>query len=280
MGEAAVRPPHVAGAFYPAAPRLLEEEVQDLLARARETVGDAATRDPGAALAGLIVPHAGYIYSGPVAAVAYARLASERPAPRHIAVLGPAHFVPRRGAAVPAVDAWQTPLGRTTIDRELRAVAAEAGAWIDDRPHAPEHAVEVQLPFLGAVCPDVPVLPVTVSDMEPMAVADLIDRLTDVPGTLIVISTDLSHYLDLDRARSVDERTASAIEARDESRIGMEDACGVYALRGAVRWAARRSLTVRRLRLATSADTAGGPARVVGYGAFAFERPPSPGSGA
>jgi hypothetical protein len=270
---AGVRPAHVAGAFYPGNAEVLTAEVATLLEAARAQGGPVPPGGPAGTLAGLAVPHAGYRYSGPVAAAAYARLASERPAPAHLAVLGPAHFVARRGASVPSVDAWETPLGRVAIDPDLRAAAVAGGAWVDDRPHATEHAVEVQLPFLTVVCPGVPVLPVALSDVEPDPVADLIERLTGVPGTLIVVSTDLSHYLDQARARLVDERTALAIEARDETRIGPEDACGVYALRGAVRWAGRHALVVRRVRLATSADTAGGPERVVGYGAFTMERP-------
>jgi MEMO1 family protein len=268
--EAGSRPAHVAGSFYPGSARELAAEVRDLL----RSVDPPSVTAP---LAALVVPHAGYAYSGPVAAVAYARLAAERPAPAHVAVLGPAHFAARRGAVLPASEAWETPLGPVQVDRTLRAAAVAEGAWVDDEPHATEHAVEVQLPFITTVLPGVPVLPVAVSDVDPDPVADLVEALAAVPGTLVIVSTDLSHYLDVVRARASDERTAAAIEARDDARIGPDDACGVFALRGLVRWAARHALPVRRLALATSADTAGEPERVVGYGAFALERPPDAG---
>jgi AmmeMemoRadiSam system protein B len=135
--DQAVRPARVAGSFYPGSAAELTASVQALLDEARltEAVPAPPTRSSGN-LAGLIVPHAGYVFSGPVAAAAYARLAGEDPAPSHIVVLGPAHFVSRRGAVVPRVDAWETPLGLVAIDRELRAAAAAAGAWVDDRPRA------------------------------------------------------------------------------------------------------------------------------------------------
>lgn len=281
MTDASTRPAHVAGAFYPGSAEALAAEVRRLLETTRTgSYGAPAPRTTGGSLVGLIVPHAGYAYSGPVAAAAYERLARESSPPAHVAVLGPAHFVARRGAAVPGVDAWETPLGLTIVDPELREAAVSEGAWVDDRPHAPEHAVEVQLPFLAAVCPGASVLPVTVSDMDPDRVADLVERLAAIRRTLVIVSTDLSHYLDLARARAADERTAAAIMARDDARIGADDACGHHALRGILRWAARHYLSIERLALATSADTAGGPERVVGYGAFAIERADSWGSGA
>jgi AmmeMemoRadiSam system protein B len=267
----------VAGSFYPARRDELEREVRGLLAAARDAAetGWSAEGAPPAAgppdLAGLIVPHAGYRYSGPVAAAGYVRLAAARSRPSHLAVLGPSHFVALRGMAVPPMDAWETPMGRVSVDPELRSTAVAAGARQDDGPHGPEHATEVQLPFLQAVCPGVPVLPVAVGDVDPGPVADLIGRVVSVPGTVVIVSTDLSHYLDLARARVADERTARAIEARDPAAIGAHDACGATALRGFLEWAARGGLAVRRLRLATSADTAGEPGRVVGYGAFALE---------
>lgn len=284
MADASTRPAHVAGAFYSGSAEALAAEVRRLLeaagARPRAPADPSAPSHADGSLGGLIVPHAGYAYSGTVAATAYVRLARETLPPAHVAILGPAHFVARRGAAVPGVDAWETPLGLTIVDTVLRAAAVSEGAWVDDRPHAPEHAVEVQLPFLSVVCPGVPVLPITVSDMDPDRVADLVERLAAISGTLVIVSTDLSHYLDLARARAADERTAAAIVAREDARIGVDDACGHFALRGILRWAARRSLSIERLALATSADTAGGPERVVGYGAFAIERAGSWGSGA
>ncbi len=255
------RPPAVAGAFYPADPEELTADVDRLLADARPA---EATGDPLA----LVVPHAGYVYSGPVAATAYALLRHR--AIERVVLLGPAHFVPLAGAAVTAADGWRTPLGVVSIDPGLRETAVAAGAVVDDRAHDPEHAVEVQLPFLQRVLGGFRALPVAVGVAEPEAVADLIAAL--VPDALVVVSTDLSHYLDDATAKALDRRTADAVLAREPERIGRDDACGSFALRGVVELARRDDLRVRLLDLRTSADTAGDPWRVVGYGSFAVER--------
>lgn len=260
---AAERPPAVAGTFYPSHADELAATVDGLLARA------AAPPDVDGLMA-LVVPHAGYVYSGPVAASSYALL-RDRPVAR-VAILGPAHFVPIAGSAVPGADGWRTPLGTVPIDAELRAAALRSGATLDDAVHEREHAVEVQLPFLQrAVGPSVGALPVAVGVADPTVVADLIAAL--VPLALVVVSTDLSHYLDDATARRVDRRTADAVLAKEPDRIGREDACGSFALRGLVELARREGLPVRLLDLRTSADTAGDPRQVVGYGAFAVARP-------
>lgn len=256
------RPPAVAGAFYPADPDELAADVDRLLAGARpaEAVGEPLA---------LVVPHAGYVYSGPVAATAYALLQDRAIA--RVALLGPAHFVPLVGAAVTAADGWRTPLGVVSIDPALRETAAAAGAVVDERAHEPEHAIEVQLPFLQrALGAGFQALPIAVGVSEAAAVADLIAAL--LPYALVVVSTDLSHYLDDATARTLDRRTADAVLAREPERIGRDDACGSFALRGLVELARRDHLLVRLLDLRTSADTAGEPWRVVGYGAFAVER--------
>lgn len=254
-----VRPPAVAGTFYPADPRELAAAVDGMLAGAK---GD------GAAPVALVAPHAGYVYSGPVAASAYALLRGTEV--RRVAILGPAHFVPLRGCAVPAAEAWATPLGEVPID----AAAREAvGVPVDDGPFEPEHSLEVQLPFLQRVLLDgFSVLPVAVGACAPANVADTIARLP--PDALVVVSTDLSHYHNDATAKRRDRRTAEAVLALDPDAIGSEDACGAFALRGIVEHARRRGLAAELLDLRTSADTAGEPYRVVGYGAFAFrERP-------
>lgn len=250
----------MAGTFYPAHPATLAATVDGLL------VGLPSSANQPAAL---IVPHAGYQYSGPVAARAYVTLAGAgESAP--VVLIGPSHFVPLTGLAAPAAAAWRTPLGVVDVDR---ASAEAAELPVDDRPHAREHALEVQLPFLQRVFgAGLSILPIAVGQSSPAKVADALDRLAEIAAALIVVSTDLSHYHDDATARRRDARTAAAILARDPARIADEDACGAYALRGALAWAARHDLQVRQLDLATSADTAGGPERVVGYGAFAISR--------
>jgi AmmeMemoRadiSam system protein B len=249
-----------AGSFYPQDPAELIASVDGLL------VGvDAAAGSSIPPATALIVPHAGYRYSGPVAATAYARVEASRCA----VVLGPAHFVPLGGCAVPAADAWATPLGEVPIDAGLREAAVAAGARIDDRPHAPEHSLEVQLPFLQRVMPEgSTVLPVAVGVGEAGDVADLIEVLSDAKDHLVIVSTDLSHYHDAETARELDRRTADAVLARDPTAIGPFDACGVFALRGIVEFARRRDAPIHLLDLRNSADTAGDPSSVVGYGAF------------
>jgi AmmeMemoRadiSam system protein B len=228
--------------------------------------GGAPIGDPPPAV---IVPHAGYRYSGPVAASAYRLLRAAGDRVRRVALLGPAHFVPLGGAAVPGSPAWDTPIGTAAIDPVLREVAAGAGAVIDDGPHEPEHALEVQLPFLMRLLgAGTTFLPVAVGRAGAEVVAGLVEALWGEVD-LVVVSTDLSHYLDVHAARLRDRRTADAVLARRAEAIGPEDACGLFALRGIVQLARVRDLPIRLLDLRTSADTLGDPDRVVGYGAFA-----------
>lgn len=259
--SAAVRPPAVAGLFYPAAAARLAAEVDALLS-------DAAIAE-GPPPHAVVAPHAGYVYSGPVAATAYAALRRRADAIRRVALLGPAHFTPLRGAAVPQVDAWATPLGDLRVDAGLRDAAVAAGAVEDDAPHAREHAVEVQLPFLQRLGAHEPtVLPVCVGETSIDEAAALV-RVLWAAADLVVVSTDLSHYLPDDAARAADRRTADAVVGLRAAEIGPYDACGVFALRGLVEHVRRIGATIRLLDLRTSADTAGGRERVVGYGAFA-----------
>ncbi|MGY1682912.1 AmmeMemoRadiSam system protein B [Geodermatophilus sp. SYSU D01176] len=260
-----VRPPAVAGRFYPADP----EELRDLVDRLLAAAGGRPRPVPPAAL---VAPHAGYRYSGAVAATAYAPLSTALPdAVRRVVLLGPAHLWPLEGMAVPAVDAFATPLGTVAVDDDARtAAAALPGVVVDDRPHDGEHSLETQLPFLQRVLgPEVAVLPVLVGRTQPDSVAAV---LTALDGALAVVSTDLSHYLDERSARERDRRTADAVLARDAGAVGQGDACGSSALRGLLHHAAARDLTVELLRLATSADSGAGRARVVGYGAFLLHR--------
>ncbi len=260
----AVRKPAVAGRFYPADPRALAAAVDEML-------GAAADPPPGVAPpAGIVVPHAGYRYSGPVAASAYARLAPLADRVRTVVVLGPAHYEPVATVAVPTAAAFRTPLGRVPVDEAGRARILAGGVGVaSDRAHGPEHSLEVQLPFLQrALRNGWRVLPVVVGGDGEAAAADLLALVAD-EATLVVCSTDLSHYLPYDRARARDRLTARAVLARDAGAIGARDACGAAALRGFLRWSTSIGLRIELLDLRTSGDTAGDRARVVGYGAFA-----------
>lgn len=248
------RQPTVAGLFYPNDPRVLAATVDALLDRA------GRRRAPG--LRALVVPHAGYEYSGPVAASAFALA----PRAARVALLGPSHFVPLAGFAVSGADAWATPLGPVPVAGDIRERAVAAGALVDDAPHR-EHALEVELPFLQRACRDgLEILPVAVGETAPEEVASFIGALE----AFVVVSTDLSHYLDHATAQRVDLETATAVVARAAPlEIREHGACGVFALRGIVEHARRADLEIELLDLRTSADTAGDPGRVVGYGAFA-----------
>ncbi|WP_448625286.1 AmmeMemoRadiSam system protein B [Geodermatophilus sp. URMC 64] len=261
-----VRPAAVAGRFYPADPDALAALVDELL-------GDVPAEEPRARPVAVVAPHAGFQYSGAVAAHAYAQLVPWREEITRVVVLGPAHFVPLDGMAVPGVDAFATPLGPVGIDDDARTVAAGSpDVAVDDAPHAPEHSLETQLPFLQrSLTPDVRVLPVVVGRTPPSAVSDLLARLLE-PGAVAVVSTDLSHYLDQRTARERDDRTAAAVFARDASALRPDDACGYWPLCGLLHLAAERDLAVELLRLATSADVGADPRRVVGYGAFLIQR--------
>jgi AmmeMemoRadiSam system protein B len=258
-----VRRAAVAGRFYPAGPSALADLVDGLLCDART---DRGTARPVAAVA----PHAGYEYSGAVAASTYAQLAQWRDEITRVVLLGPAHFVPLEGMAVPGVDAFATPLGPVEIDDDARTtVAGMPGVVIDDHPHHGEHSLETQLPFLlRALDSRVRVLPVVVGRTAPADVAALLAGVLSADGTVAVVSTDLSHYLDLATARERDARTAAAVLARDAAAIRPEDACGHWALRGLLYHAAQRGMDVELLCLGSSADAGAGTDRVVGYGSF------------
>lgn len=258
-----VRTPAAAGTFYPGDAGRLAAMVDGLL---QASVGTVHSRPWG-----IVVPHAGYRYSGPVAATAYGAVAPWARELRRVLVLGPAHFVPLEGCAVPSLSTWSTPLGEVPIDDALREQAVDAGCVRDDDPHEPEHSIEVQLPFLQRVVREgLAILPVAVGRTAPSSVGAV---LRSVAADLVVVSTDLSHYLDILAARAADRRTAEAVVRGADEGIGPRDACGVYALRGTVMFARQTARPIRLLDLRTSGDTAGDPERVVGYGAFVVGEP-------
>ncbi|MBK5102916.1 MAG: AmmeMemoRadiSam system protein B [Burkholderiales bacterium] len=259
-----LRPAAVAGAFYPAAPRELAREVDDMLGL---SAGGGLV--PGFPKA-LIVPHAGYIYSGSVAAEAYDRLRPARGIVRRVVLLGPCHRVPVRGLALPDAAAFETPLGRVPIDQT--AVASLAGlpqVVVSSAVHAGEHALEVQLPFLQRVLGEFSLVPLAVGAAAPAEVAEVIEKLWGGEETLILVSSDLSHYHAYEEACAIDRGTATAI-LDFSADIDHEQACGATPVAGLLLAAKRHGLTAELLDLRNSGDTAGGRGRVVGYGSFAF----------
>ena len=264
-----VRPPVAAGTFYESDPAQLREWLGSALADARARGPAAAARtDPKA----LIVPHAGYVYSGAVAAAGYSAVsAAGWQRIRRVVLLGPSHFVPVAGLAVSPADAFGTPLGAVPVNRQARsAVCKLTSCEATDRPHALEHSLEVQVPFLQAAADRFTLVPIAVGQARPRDVAEALALLWGGPETLIVISTDLSHYLGYQAAGIRDRRTARAILALDPSAIGDADACGARPLRGALLAAARNGLRASLLDLRNSGDSDGDRDRVVGYGAFAL----------
>ncbi|MEY5100277.1 MAG: hypothetical protein RJA36_2996 [Pseudomonadota bacterium] len=263
-----VRPAAVAGMFYPGHAAALAATVSQLLEDARSP---QAQRAPKA----LIVPHAGYVYSGSTAAQAYARLAPVRETVRRVVLLGPVHRVPVRGLALPGADAFATPLGRVELDRDAVAVVRQLPqVTVSAVAHAQEHSLEVQLPFLQTVLPDFQLLPLAVGDASPAEVAEVLDAVWGGLETLVVISSDLSHFLDYDTARQVDRDTVQRMLAL-QGPISHRQACGGTPVNGLLRAARRHGLQPSLLELCNSGDTAGDRARVVGYAALAFHEAPA-----
>ena len=260
-----VRPAAVAGTFYPKAPPALAAELRAHLAGAQSRTALACALPKA-----LIAPHAGYVYSGPIAGSVYARLAAGRETIRRVVLLGPTHRVPVRGLALPSVGAFATPLGTLAIDREAAAAAlALPQVCTSDAAHALEHSLEVQLPFLQTVLADFSIVPFAVGDATPAEVAEVIELLWDGPETLFVVSSDLSHYHHYADAREIDRATGEAILALSAT-LDHEQACGATPINGLLLAARRHGLRAELLDLRNSGDTAGDRSRVVGYASFAF----------
>jgi len=261
-----VRPAAVAGQFYPHDPEELRRWVKLLLGSAAAGAGPA----PKA----LIVPHAGYMFSGPIAASAYARLAAARDTIKRVVLAGPAHRAAFDGLATVSVSAFATPLGVVPVDAAaLRQLASLPEVSVNDKAHAREHALEVQLPFLQTVLRDFTLVPLVVGHAESEAVCRVLEALWGGPETCIIISSDLSHYCVPEVAQQMDKATAAAIEALSPEAISEDGACGRWPICGLLQAARSRRLLARTLDLRNSGDTGGPRERVVGYGAFAFEEP-------
>lgn len=261
---AAVRPAAVAGLFYPADAAKLAREVGEFLEQSPETLPT-----PGFPKA-LIVPHAGFIYSGAVAAQAYDRLRPARGVVSRVVLLGPCHRVAVTGLALPGVGAFASPLGRVALDREaIDAIRSLPQVVEFAATHAQEHSLEVQLPFLQQVLGAFRLVPLVVGSASAEQVAEVLERLWGGPETLIVISTDLSHFHTYDEARAIDAATVEAI-LKNSTGLSHEQACGATPLAGMLLAAKRHGLRPRLLDCRNSGDTAGGRNRVVGYASFSF----------
>lgn len=262
-----VRVPAVAGMFYPGANRELARNLAELLGAAAHEAPERAV--PKA----IIAPHAGYIYSGPVAASVYALLAPARSRISRVVLLGPTHRVAVRGLALPGCDAFATPLGTVQMDAaSVEALARLPQVVVSAQAHALEHSLEVHVPFLQVVLEQFKLVPLAVGQASAREVAEVLDLLWGGPETLVVVSSDLSHYLGYQDAQAVDRATAQAILAL-ATDLSHEQACGATPVTGLAHVARRRSLKPELIDLRNSGDTAGDKNRVVGYGSFAFYEP-------
>jgi MEMO1 family protein len=260
----AVRKAAMAGKFYPGSSTELRAMVRGFIADARTTDGAPVPK-------AIIAPHAGYVYSGAIAAEAYARLIPAKDVISRVILLGPCHRVAVHGLAASSADAFATPLGDVIIDKDaFAAVSHLPQVSVVDETHAEEHSLEVHLPFLQEVLGDFSVLPLVVGDATNDEVAEVLDILWGGDETIIVISSDLSHFLDYDTASALDRKTCDAIEAFDPDAIQREQACGRVPVKGLLTLTKRRGLLVETIDLKNSGDTAGSKDRVVGYGAWVF----------
>jgi len=259
-----IRRPAVAGTFYPADPVELEDAIRDFLDHARENllVGDVPPK-------AIIAPHAGYIYSGPIAASAYVHMELAKKQIERVVLLGPAHRTAIRGLAAPDVDAFETPFGQVPLDsRALDLALTLHCVAIENLAHAQEHSLEVHIPFLQLLFGEFSLVPLVVGDARPEEVRAVLDLLWGGPETFIVVSSDLSHYQDYNGAILMDRSTTHAIEALRPNDIGYEQACGRIPVQGLLLAASERGMSVRAVDVRNSGDTAGARDSVVGYGSY------------
>ncbi|MCB1752516.1 MAG: AmmeMemoRadiSam system protein B [Gammaproteobacteria bacterium] len=258
-----VQPAAVAGMFYPADPDQLRADIKQYLAQ--------AGRKSASPLKALIAPHAGYIYSGPVAGNAYAQLASQSDTISRVVILAPAHRVAFAGIAYPSAAVFRTPLGDIEVDREaVRSIAGLPQLQQRDDAFSNEHSIEVHLPFLQETLTGFKIVPLLVGNATPSQVDEVLESLWGGSETLILISSDLSHYLSYDAARKMDREATSAIESLNPEALSYHHACGRIPVGGLLLAARRHRLQVETLDLRSSGDTAGTRDRVVGYGAYAL----------
>lgn len=260
-----IRPAAVAGMFYPGNPAQLHADIHEMLARVHP-----ARSIPKA----IIVPHAGYIYSGPIAASAYAQLIPFKNIIKRVILLGPCHRVPLSGLAATSADYFETPLGTVSIDRDsIDAIMHLPQVEEFDLTHQHEHSLEVQLPFLQEILTTFMLVPLVVGDTSAADIHAVLELLWGGNETLIVVSSDLSHYHNYKTAQEIDQRTCRAIENFDGNAILNEQACGRNPVLGLLQSALSHNMKVTTLDLRNSGDTAGNKDQVVGYGAWLFEEP-------
>ena len=258
-----IRPAAIAGMFYPGKPDVLARNVDALLAAATPAATMAVPK-------AIIAPHAGYIYSGPIAASIYALIAPARTRIKRVVVLGPTHRVAIHGIALPGVNAFATPLGNIAIDAgAVKQLMALPYVGVSAEAHRQEHSLEVHLPFLQKVINEFTLVPLAVGRATAQQVASVIDMLWGGEETLIVISSDMSHYLPYTEAQATDNATAEAILAL-RTDLNHDQACGATPVIGLNLLAQQRGLKAQLIDLRNSGDTAGDKARVVGYGSFAY----------
>ena len=266
-----VRPPAVASLFYPGEAAELKQNLREMLEKASEAEDPNEDLPAGQHLRALIVPHAGYVYSGTTAALAYHLLRKNRDDFHRILLLGPAHRVWLEGIAFPGTDAFETPLGRIPLAKQqIRELLRFPEVQLRDDAHQDEHCLEVQLPFLQEILNEFELIPAVVGEISPDSLSGLLENLLEDPQNLLLLSTDLSHFHSYSEAQAIDQKTAEAIESFEDEKILPEQACGAHPLRGLLRHARIQGWKIQRLGLCNSGDTAGSKDRVVGYGAWAL----------
>ncbi|MCB0355987.1 MAG: AmmeMemoRadiSam system protein B [Bdellovibrionales bacterium] len=257
-----VRPTFVAGSFYPARTDQLSQLIQSFIHSVPNFHYNVKA---------LIVPHAGYKYSGPIAASAYKLLGSQAHEIKRIVLLGPAHRVAFSGLALPEANFFDCPLGQLKVDDKLKnSIASVEGVIVSDLVHAHEHSLEVQLPFIKTVVPNATILPILVGMASPRQIQRVLESLQLDKDTLLIVSSDLSHYHSHQVAQKLDSETAAEIEHLNSNLLSGERACGYIAIQGLINYAKQKQWKCQLLDLRDSSDTAGEPDSVVGYGAFAF----------
>jgi hypothetical protein len=263
MKNETIRPPAVAGTFYPGLPDTLRQDIQRYL--------DAATPPALENVRAVLAPHAGYMYSGGVAAFAYKLLTRQPTPPRRVYVMGPAHRIPFHGVAMTGYSAFKTPLGNYPLDTTQIARLAESGGVFNTQntPHGPEHCLEVQVPFLQTVCPAAQLVPMLFGQVNPITVGQQLDALLE-PDDLIVVSSDLSHFYSNEKAHTLDRRFLDALLRGDPRGVAEGEACGQAPALALMTIAAARGWQAHLLDYRTSGDVTGSIWEVVGYGAVAY----------
>jgi len=262
---ASVRTAAVAGRSYPERADILRRGVERFL---REAAMRCVSHHPKA----LIVPHAGFQYSGSIAASGYAEMSPVRETIRRVVLLGPSHHVAFSGLALPSAEAFATPLGNVFVDPAgVEAVQGLPQVVVSDEPHSVEHSLEVQLPFLQCVLDSFSLVPFCVGTATGEDVAEVLTELWGGPETLIVVSSDLSHYHDYDTAKKLDQQTSAMIEGCQLRDLSAGRACGYVGIRGLLKMAQKYGLTVRTVDLRNSGDASGTRYQVVGYGAYVID---------